>query len=225
MKGLQRIILGALLISAPLLTADEEAQRRLGDVAFYAGDYRNAVSCYTSAMKLADEEKNADAWAASALNLATASLHLGEKERAREIYEEFRKRNPLRSAGTLEGDLLAAEGKYAEAEKFLQELQTGNPAQEDARLFSLANLCIKTNRLEEAYTLFLIISGKAPDVWSPAETSAAVEALFSGRSGDAQFLRQTCRPSRFAVAGICPFRSGLHPYPAPAYFRSIGSAQ
>lgn len=188
MKGLQRIILGALLISAPLLTADEEAQRRLGDVAFYAGDYRNAVSCYTSAMKLADEEKNADAWAASALNLATASLHLGEKERAREIYEEFRKRNPLRSAGTLESDLLAAEGKYAEAEKFLQELQTGNPAQEDARLFSLATLCIKTNRLEEAYTLFLIISGKAPDVWSPVETSAAVEALFSGRSGDAQFL-------------------------------------
>lgn len=188
MKNLRRIVFGILLGCGALLAADEAADQRLGDVAFYAGDYQNAVSCYLSAMKLADEQKNHDVWAASAVNLATAYLHQGKKELARAVYEDFRKRDPLRSTGTLEGDLMAAEGKYAEAEKFFLNLQTSTPAEDDARLFSLASLYVKTNRLEEAFRTFLIISGKAPDIWFPAEKPAVLTALYTGRSGDAQYL-------------------------------------
>ena len=41
---LHRISLGIILCTGALAAADEAAPRRLGDAAFYAGDYRNAIS-------------------------------------------------------------------------------------------------------------------------------------------------------------------------------------
>ncbi|MBQ9787824.1 MAG: tetratricopeptide repeat protein [Lentisphaeria bacterium] len=174
---LRQLMLTAVLGAAAVLSADEAVQRRLGDSAFYAGDYRNAISSYVSAMELADKENKPDGWAASALNLGVAYLHNGDIAGARKVYEEFRRRYPLRSAGTLPGDLLAAEGKTAEAEKFFQALLSGNaPEMEDAARFSLAMLYLKSGRLSEANKIFSQLAEKKSSPWA---ASARNEMLYT----------------------------------------------
>ncbi len=173
---LRRLLFSSAVGIAAVLSADEAIQRKLGDAAFYAGDYRNAVSSYISALELADKENNADGWAASALNLGVAYLHNGDIANAQRIYEEFIRRYPLRSAGTLPGDLLAAAGKYAEAEKFFRSLAAGDPQIADAAEFSLATLYLKTARIKEAYRLFAKLAAKKDSPWC---ISAGNEAIYS----------------------------------------------
>ena len=121
-KFLQLVTAANLLICGITVAADELSEKRLGDAALSVGDYRNAISSYESALVLANDANNAEIWAESALKLGFARLCDGNLTGARAIYNEFRRRNPLRSAGTLHGDLLAAEGKYLEAERFFSTL-------------------------------------------------------------------------------------------------------
>lgn len=179
---LPRTVLAIILAAVPVFAADEAIPRRLGDAAFYAGDYRNAVSSYKTALEIAGYTGNDDDWAACALNLASSYLHLDDIAGARKIFDEFRKRFPLRSSGTLHGDLLAAEGKYAQAEKFYNALVTEDPAMEDARLFSLASLYMKTGRLEEACRIFILLSGRQPQAWNAGESAKIGLELNSGNN-------------------------------------------
>ena len=185
---LHRISLGIILCTGALAAADEAAPRRLGDAAFYAGDYRNAISSYESALEIAERAGNQEEWAASALNLAVAYLHNGEIGKARRILQIFRRKFPLRGTGTLEGDLLFAEGKIAEAEKFYREMKTADPVAEDARLFSLATLYMTKGgekNLTEAADIFLLISGVLP-LKQQMRSVEGVESLFaSGNSKEA----------------------------------------
>ena len=177
MKVLLRHLLFSSAVGiAAVLYADEAVQRKLGDAAFYAGDYRNAVSSYISALELADKENKPDGWAATALNLGVAYLHNGDIANAQRIYEEFLRRYPLRSAGTLPGDLLAATGKHAEAEKFFHSLLSGDPAIIDAAEFSLATLYLKTGRIKEAHRIFSRLAAKKDSPW---QISAGNEAIYS----------------------------------------------
>ncbi len=178
---LPRIILGTVLISGAVANADISACRRLGDAAFYAGDYRNAISSYESAMAEALRNNQPDEWADCALNLGVAYLHSGQLEEAREVLQEFRRRHPLRSTGTLEGDMLAAEGKYADAENFFKNLRTADPVMEDARLFSLGTLYMNTGREAEGCELFLRIAGVPGKEWPAEETGMLREAMLAGQ--------------------------------------------
>ena len=191
---LRRLFFSSAVGIAAVLSADEAIQRKLGDAAFYAGDYRNAVSSYSSALALADKENKPDGWAASALNLGVAYLHNGDIDNARQIYEEFIRRYPLRSAGTLPGDLLAAAGKHAEAEKFFNSLAAGDPANADAAKFSLATLYLKTGRIREAYRLFASLAEKKDSPW---QVSAVNEAIYS-------LIRLTRYSDALAEIGIIP---------------------
>lgn len=173
----RHLLLTAAVSAAAALSADEAVQRKLGDAAFYAGDYRNAVSSYTSALKMADKEKNPEGWAASALNLGVAYLHSGDIEGAQRIYEEFRRRFPLRSAGTLPGDLMAARGQYAEAEKFFRTLSASDPAMADGANFSLAMLCLKTGRTAMAKEIFAELAKKKDSPWQLSARNEKIYAL------------------------------------------------
>jgi len=172
----RHLLLTAAVSAAAALSADEAVQRQLGDAAFYAGDYRNAVSSYTSALQMADKEKNPEGWAASALNLGVAYLHSGDIAGAQRIYEEFRRRFPLRSAGTLPGDLLAAKGQYAEAEKFFRSLASTDPAMADGANFSLATLYLKTGKTAQAEKIFAELAEKKDSPW---QLSARNEKIYS----------------------------------------------
>lgn len=175
------IITGIFLFWGMLLCADVANDRELGDGAFYAGDYPNAIAAYEKVLAAADRTGDRNLWAECSLNLATAYLHSGKLLQAKNILESFRKRYQLRSSGTLEGEIMAAEGKFAEAEKFFLTMLPANPTEDDGRLFSLAMLYMNSGRVEEACHLFMKISGRVGMVWQPAELTELHSLLASGR--------------------------------------------
>ncbi len=185
MKKFLTPLITVALCSAFTLYADKDSERNLADAAFAAGDYANAVSGYRNAMRLADSENDAETWARNALRLADASLRSGDTEGARAVYSEFRRRNPLRSAGTLPGELLAADGKYAEAEKFFNAIISGNPDLSEAALFSLGMLKLRTGDPAKAYDIFSRLA-KNDSLWAEQGRYEAVYSLIRlGKHGEA----------------------------------------
>ncbi len=185
MKKIFSPLIAAAVCSAINLYADKNSEYKLADAAFAAGDYVNAVSGYRNAMLLADSENDSEAWARNALKLADASLRHGDLNGARAVYAEFRRRNPLRSAGTLPGDLLAADGKYAEAEKFFTALISGNPELAEAASFSLGMLKLRTGNVAAAYEVFAKLSN-GDSLWAEQGKYEAVYSLIRmGKNGEA----------------------------------------
>ena len=159
-----------------------------GNRAFFAGDYRNAVRCYEDHLKKSAAAKDQESWIKGVQNLGVAYIHNGDTGKARELFDRFRAQYPDRSSGVFEGMLLAAEGRYAEAEKLLLSLKTADPESDDARLFVLATVFMQTGRLLPAYQLFAEVSGTIGKTYSPYAVSDAVEALKSGKMNEAQQL-------------------------------------
>ena len=185
-KFLQLVTAANLLICGITVAADELSEKRLGDAALSVGDYRNAISSYESALVLANDANNAEIWAESALKLGFARLCDGNLTGARAIYNEFRRRNPLRSAGTLHGDLLAAEGKYLEAERFFSTLTANDPVLADAATFSRGMLKLRTGNLPEAYKLFMLLAEKPESDWKyPAVNEAVYILIRMGKAASA----------------------------------------
>lgn len=117
------LLAGAVFGISLTAPADEAGERALGDKAFQADDYHRAVSFYESALALADAGNKPEAWAENALRLGRAKLFTGDFDGAAKILDEFRKRNPVLSAGTLPGDLMAARGDFDGALKFFSALE------------------------------------------------------------------------------------------------------
>ncbi len=167
------------------LYADKNSEYTLADAAFAAGDYVNAISGYRNAMQLADGENDSEMWARNALQLADAYLRYGDLNGARAVYAEFRRRNPLRSAGILPGELLAADGKYAEAEKFFTSVIAGNPELAAPAAFSLGMLKLRTGDLNGAYKIFSELA-KGDSVWAEQGKYETVYTLIRmGKNGEA----------------------------------------
>ncbi len=185
-KILQPVTAAILLIYGVAVAADELSEKRLGDAALSVGDYRNAIASYESSLILADDAGNSEIWAESALKLGFARLCDGNLTGARAIYNEFRRRNPLRSAGTLPGDLLAAEGKYKEAELFFTTLIANDPVLADAATFSRGMLKLRTGNLPEAYKLFMLLAEKSSsDLKYPAVNEAVYILIRMGKAAAA----------------------------------------
>lgn len=185
MKKFLTPICAAALLAALPLGADERSEHKLADAALAAGDYANAISGYRSAMRLADQADDPDAWAAAALKLGDACLRDGDLTGARAVYAEFRRRHPLRSAGILPGNLLAAEGKYAEAEQFFLALADGDPELADAARFSRGMTRLRAGDAAGARDIFVLLGhGNSP--WAKQGRLEAVYALIRmGRPAEA----------------------------------------
>ena len=174
----------AVLTALPL-AADTTAEARVADAAMAAGDYANAVSGYRNAMKEADQANDAEAWAVNAVKLGNACLLVGDLNAARGVYAEFRRRNPLRSAGTLPGNLLAAEGRYAEADRTLGALAASDPALADEARFCQGMARTRAGDFAGAYAVFSKL-GTGKSRWAEAGRYEAVYALIrQRRSADA----------------------------------------
>ena len=145
----------AVFAAAFLLAAGEAEERELGDNAFFADDYLTAISHYRSARKLSEESTSLEAWVQNTLRLGRAQLFSGDIAGARATLQEFRQRYSLRSAGTLPADLLAAEGKFAEAEElYLAMEKNGSAELKVAAKFGRAALMLRMENLEQAEKLF-----------------------------------------------------------------------
>ena len=133
-----------LVAAAAVHAADEATERRLGIRAVANGDYSNAVNFFKSALALSGEDQ--EKWAANAVDLAGAKLRTGDLAGAKELLSEFRSRFPARSAGLLPGEIMIAERKYNDAEKFFQSL-AANAA--DPELSCQARYALALSRLHQ----------------------------------------------------------------------------
>ena len=184
--SLRQIVAAGLLAIPAVLGAAGISEQKLADTALAAGDYTNAIGGYHNAMVQADQQNDPDAWADSALKLCRTYLRAGDLSKAREVLAEFRRRHPLRSAGTLPGDLLAAEGRYDEAEKAFTALAAGDPASLPAVNFSRGMMYLRAGKLDEACALFTELAlGKS--AWAEESRIEAVYILIrSGKNSEAE---------------------------------------
>ena len=105
------------------LFADEASERRLGEEALSAGDYKSAAKFFDNARLIAGDD--AERWGVNTLSMAEAKLRDGDVEEAKQLLAEYRSRFPARSAGMLPGLILMAEKRYGEAETFFASLASG----------------------------------------------------------------------------------------------------
>jgi len=115
---------GALLFASILpLSADEASERRLGEEALSAGDYHSAAKFFANARQIAGDD--AELWSRNTLSMAEAKLRGGDVDGAKQLLAEYRTRFPARSAGMLPGQILMAEKRYGDAEKFFATMAAG----------------------------------------------------------------------------------------------------
>ena len=172
------LLVCAFCSSAQLLCAGEADERKLGDRAFYADDYLTAVSHYRSARKLSDGNIISESWAQNSLRLGRALLFSGDIAGAKQLLKEFRLRHPMRSAGTLPADILLAEGKFSEAGKLYQALESSdNPEYAAAARFGNGELALKTGKLADAEKIFRELSDFAKHHPEIAIQEAALREL------------------------------------------------
>ena len=153
--GKRLFLLPAVFVSAAVLCAGEADERKLGDRAFYSEDFATAISHYQSAQKLSEESFFSEPWIKNTLRLGKAQLLSGDITGAKATLKEFHKRHPLRSAGTLDADILAAEKKFDEAEKLYSVMENSSDRElAAAAAFGRAVMRFEQGRLAEAEKLF-----------------------------------------------------------------------
>ncbi|MBE6398818.1 MAG: tetratricopeptide repeat protein [Lentisphaerae bacterium] len=203
MKSFLRNIFAATVLALPVLYAGEQPEQKLADTALAAGDYSNAIGGYHNAMLQADKLRDAEGWAQSALKLCRTYLRAGDLNNAKKVLAEFRRRHPLRSAGTLPGDLLVAEGKFAAAEQIFAAVAAGDPASLPAVNFSRGMLKLRSGDLDGAYRLFAeLAAGKSE--WA---AEARIEALYilirAGKNSEAEkFLKSIPKEQQNGVWAV-----------------------
>lgn len=154
-SGKKYFLLTAVFTAAVLLCAGEADERKLGDQAFYSGDFATAISHYRSARKLSEGSFFSEPWIKSTLKLGRAQLLSGDIEGAKKTLEEFRMRYPLHSAGTLPADILAASGDFSGAEKLYLAMENSEDLQlAGAAGFGRAVMRFNQGKFAEAEALF-----------------------------------------------------------------------
>ena len=153
--GKKLFLLSAVFTAAAVLCAGEADERKLGDRAFYSEDFATAISHYQSAQKLSEESFFSEPWIKNTLKLGKAQLLSGDIAGAKATLKEFRQRHPLRSAGTLDADILAAEKKFDEAEKLYSVMEnSGDSDLAVAAAFGRAVMRFEQGKLAEAEKTF-----------------------------------------------------------------------
>lgn len=212
MKRFQTIGTAVLLLAAAatLSAADAATELRMGDDAFAAGDYRNAVNFYSSALTLSGA--NPELWSAAAVKLADARLRTGDVAGAKTLLAEFRRRFPASSAGLLPGEIMIAEHDYTGAEKFFNTLaaNSSDPELLCAAKFARAFSKLRQNRDLEAAFDFEEIETQNADLrrWAEQAHLARIYALIrAGKPEEAEKLLaagkyRSAEPEGYARLGL-----------------------
>ncbi len=201
--GMKRAFtLAAALLALSAAALDEAVERRLGDDAFRSGDYQNSINFYANALRLSAGDQ--DAWQVNALKLATARLRSGDTAAARRDLEEFRERFPASTAGTLPGEILLAEHRFREAERFFATLAAGEGKEAGQAKFLEALAKLRQGRSLEASFDFEALEKGAPESeWGRRARLARIYSLISaGRLDEAGKLLAVLRALPREVEGV-----------------------
>ncbi len=182
------IAVGALFFaSTQPLCADESSERRLGEEALAAGDYRSAAGFFAAARKLAGND--ADKWGRNTLSLADVKLREDNLEEAKRLLDEYRNRLPLRTAGMLPGQILMAEKRYQEAEDFFTTLasEATDPNDACAAGIGVGEAKLRRGDLKGALEKFEQIENENADLpqWARKAHEARIYALIESGELDA----------------------------------------
>lgn len=180
------LFLPAVLAAVSVLCAGEADERHLGDRAFYSDDFSTAVTHYRSAQKLSEDSFFSEAWTKNTLRLGKAQLLSGDIAGARATLKEFQNRHPMRSSGTLEADILAAEKKFAAAEKLYKTMElSGDSELAAAAKFGRACMLFDQGKLVEAEQLFRSVAPAGARLRAAAARELAYTLIQLGKYDEA----------------------------------------
>ena len=149
---------------------------RLGDTAASLGDTEQAEKYYSKAMSLS-KEKNISLWRQCVSRLGTLYLSKNDIASAKKLLEEFREMLPADSAGTLPGEIMAAENRFAEAEKLFRDLISRNDVSADKAKFCLGEVLFKQQKFSQAYEIFDSLRKSVSELWVRRSEYALVRTL------------------------------------------------
>ena len=154
MKFILKVLPAALLIGmASASAAPDDSVRAEAAAAFGSGDFASAVQLYAKSRKAAAERGDRQAWAEDTATMARAYLRMKQPERARQLLaEETAHALSPYACGTLEGEILVAEGKVKAAKEFFRKLAADIAASREFRgeaELALAALQLASNEPDE----------------------------------------------------------------------------
>ena len=148
---------------------------RQGDAAASVGDRKNAEKFYTRALEQSKDDISL--WSTAVFRLGTLALERNDIARAKALLQEFRMRLPAGSAGTLPGEIMAAENDFAGAEKFFNSLIERKDIHADKAQFCLGSLRLKQGRYDEALKIFSKLKNSRTELLARRAEYAQILAL------------------------------------------------
>ena len=156
-----------------------------GDAAASFGDAVRAEKYYIRAEELSRDDLLQ--WSECVFRLGTLYLQKNDIESARKLLEEFRKRNPAGSAGTLPGEIMAAENNFTEAYAYFQSLIKRNDIASDKAKFCCGEMLMKQHKYQEAYDIFASLRGSRTALISRrAEYAMIMTLIYLGKTSEAR---------------------------------------
>ena len=178
-------LLGAFMFGSAETPGD--ASMRQGDAAISTGDRKSAERFYLRALEQGKEDITL--WSTALFRLGTLALQRNDIPRAKALLQEFRQRIPAGSAGTLPGEIMAAEGDYAGAEKFFNTLISRNDVFADQARFGLADIRIKQQKYEEALKILVPLKeSRSAHIARRSEYAQILTLIKMGKIAEAEKL-------------------------------------
>ena len=180
-------VLPCLLSAFPFINTSVPGENELkqGDVAASFGDIARAEKFYDKAMKLSSRELSL--WSECVFRLGTIYLQRNDIVSAKNLLEKFREKIPAGSAGTLPGEIMAAENDFQGAEQYFNELIKRNDVYADKARFCLADIRMKQQKYQEAFDMYSSLrQSRAALVARKSEYAWVLAALKLGKFDEAK---------------------------------------
>ena len=162
----------------------------LGDTAAREGNTVLAEKYYRKALELGSDDTNL--WSKCVSRLGTVCLQNNDIASAKKLLAEFRERVPAGCAGTLPGEIMAAENDFDGAEKVFNSLIKRNDSESDRAKYCLAGVRMKQQRYQESYDIYSALRKSGNElVAKQSEYSMVQAALKLGKFEEVKKILDT----------------------------------
>lgn len=154
------------------------------ETAALTGNIKLAEKLYSKAMELGSDDLHL--WGNCVLRLGTLALQQEDISGAKAMLEKFRKRIPAGSAGTLPGEIMAAENDLAGAEKEFRALIANKDISSTHARYCLAGVLMRSRRFAEALEIYTSLLKSGEPVGRKAEYARILLLLETGKFTEAE---------------------------------------